>query len=188
MVEFTLVAAPILGGADIAIGENRILERDDLALVSVATPLGGEAALAKALKKAWSLDMPSPRVATQAGDIRALSTAPDQILLIFPHATPDANAHVQSALNGAGYSTDQTDAWIVLELSGPDTLAALERLCPLDLDPKVFPVGAAGRTVMEHMGALIHRIDAERFLLMSASSSAGSFLNAVETSYRYVQP
>ncbi len=188
MAEFTLVAAPILGGADIAIGENRILERDDLALVSVATPMGGKAALAKALKKAWSLEMPTPREATQAGDIRALNTAQDQMMLIFPHATPDANAQVQSSLKGAGYTTDQTDAWVVLEVSGPDTLTALERLCPLDLDSSVFAVGAAGRTVMEHMGALIHRVDTERFLLMSASSSAGSFLHAVETSYRFVQP
>ena len=188
MAEITLEAAPTLGGAEITVGGNRITERADLALVSVATPMGGDDALAMALESGWSLSPPDPTLSSTAGDTRALRTAPDQILLIFPHATPDAEALVQAKLDGAGYTTDQTDAWVVLELSGPDTHAALERLCPIDLDPTVFPDGAAARTVMEHMGAIILRQGADSFLVMSANSSAGSFLHAVETSYRYVAP
>lgn len=184
MADITLTAAAILGGADIRIGANRITERDDLALVSIATPLGGDDALAAALRSGWSLDMPAPTATTTSGDTRAIRTSPDQMLLLFPHATPDAEPHVQGRLKGAGYTTDQTDAWVVLEISGPDTTAALERLCPLDLE--VFDIGTSGRTVMEHMGAMIVKTDSDRFLLMSASSSAGSFLHAVETSYAYV--
>ena len=61
----------------------------------------------------------------------------------------------------------------------------LERLCPLDLHESAFPVGAAQRTVMEHMGAVILREGTDEFLLLSASSSAASFLHAVKTSIRY---
>ena len=186
MAEITLEAAPILGGADIEIGENRIVERDDLALVSIATPLGGEAALEAALNSGWSLGMPTPTRATQAGETWAIRTTADQLMLVFPHAAPDANTIVQGKLKGASYTTDQTDVWVVLEISGPDTLAALERLCPIDLHADAFPEGAAARTLMEHMGAMILRLGSERFLLMSASSSAASFLHAVETSYAYV--
>ncbi len=181
---FTLTAAPILGGIDKNIGENRILERDDLALVSVATPIGGEDALTKTLAAAWELPLPEATVSAASGDMRAVRTAPDQLLLIFPPDTPDAHATVQGRLGGAGYTTDQTDVWVVLEVNGPQTLAALERLCPLDLYS--FPDGGAGRTVMEHMGAMVVRLGADRFLLLSASSSAGSFLHAVETSFHYV--
>ena len=186
MAEYTLEAAPALGGADIAIGGNRILERDGLALVSVATPQGGEAAMAEALKRGWSLEMPGPRVSSTSGEMRAVRTAPDQVVLVFPHAAPDANGVVQGKLEGAGYTTDQTDVWVALEVSGPETLAALERLCPLDLSEAAFPVDGAARTVMEHMGAIIVRLEVERFLLLSARSSGASFLHAVETSYRYV--
>ncbi|MGV6846935.1 MAG: sarcosine oxidase subunit gamma [Marinibacterium sp.] len=182
---FTLTARPVLGGADMRLGDNRIRERDDLAIVSVAIPLGGETALADAIRSAWDLAPPAPAVSSVSGDIRAVSSTGDQWLVIFPHATPDANAHVQTALAGSGYTTEQTDAWVVLEISGPDTLAALERICPLDC--AAMPVDGNGRTVVEHMGALILRLDADRFLMMSASSSAASFLHAVETSYRYVQ-
>ena len=44
----------------------------------------------------------------------------------------------------------------------------------------------SARTVMEHMGAMIVHLSGDRFLLLSASSSAQSFLHAVELSYRYV--
>ena len=184
MAEIRLEATPILGGAHIEIGMNIIAERDDLALVSVATPLGGETELETALASAWNLKMPGPTQSETAGGMRAIRTSPDQMMLVFPHATPDAEPHVQQAINGTGYTTDQSDVWVALEVSGPDTIAALERLCPLDLP--AAPNGFSGRTVMEHMGALVVKLAADRFLLMSASSSARSFLHAVETSYRYV--
>lgn len=184
MAEMTLTPAPILGGVDLTIGANRIVERADLALVSIATPLGADAELAAALKRGWSLEMPAPTQATIDGETLAIRTSVDQMMLVFPHGTPDANATVQAKLDGAGYTTDQTDVWVVLEVSGPDTLAALERLCPLDL--QTMPLAGSGRTVMEHMGAMVLRLDTDSFLLMSASSSAQSFLHAVELSYQYV--
>ena len=184
MADYSLTAAPILG-VDTTLGATRLRERDDLALVSIAVPMGGEAALAAAVKDGWGLDMPSPAQSSASGDMRAVRTTADQIMLIFPHPTPDANAVVQDRLNGAGYTTDQTDVWVVLELDGPDVRRAMERLCPHDLSDAAFPIGAAARTVMEHMGAMIVRTDTDRWLLMSASSSAKSFLHAVETSFAY---
>lgn len=186
MADLTLTATPFLGGIDIAVGANRIVERDDLALVSIAVPLGGEEALTAALQDGWSLSMPSPTLSTTSGETRAIRTGQDQLMLIFPQSSPDAERHVRQKLGGAGYTTDQTDAWVVLEFSGPDTLAALERLCPLDVS--TFAEHAAARTVMEHMGAVVIRTGEDRVLLASASSSAASFLHAVETSLRNVQP
>ena len=187
MAEIVLAPRPALGGLDREIGAGRIRERHDLALVSVAVPSGGEEALAAALREGFSLSMPEPRVSSVAGETRAIRTAPDQIMLLFPHRAPDAEK-VRSALGGAGYTTDQTDVWVVIEVSGRGTLRALERLCPLDLDERAFPVDVAARTVMEHMGAMIVRLGPDRFLLMSASSSARSFLHAVETSYAWTAP
>lgn len=185
---FTLEAAPLLGGVDLTIGTICIRERDDLAIVSIATPHGGDAALAGAIQSGWALELPSSTQSTVSGNTRAVSTSPDQMLLIFPHAAPDAERVVQAKLNGAGYTTDQTDNWVVLELSGDDVLHALERLSPVDLSRAAFPENASARTVMEHMGALVIRTGPDTFLLMSASSSAASFLHAVEVSAKNVQP
>lgn len=182
--EFSLTAAPILGDVDMSIGPNRLRERDDLALVSIAAPQGNETAVEKALKSGWGLDSPTATRASKEGTTYAVATSPDQMILIFEHSGPDANRVVQQKLNGIGYTTDQTDVWVALEISGPDSLAALERLCPLDV--ALMPELGFGRTVMEHMGALVLRVAAKEFLLLSASSSAKSFLHAIETSFRNV--
>ena len=184
VAEITLEAAQVLGGTNLELSGNRIVERDDLAIVSIATPLGGEEALAEALRTGWSLDVPEPTRSSLDGTVRAIRTSPDQMMLIFPHATPEAEAIGQERLGGTGYTTDQTDSWIVLEVTGPDTLSAMERICPLDLPS--FEIGGTGRTVMEHIGAMAIRTGDDAFLLLSASSSAGSFLHAVETSFRHV--
>jgi len=186
VAKIKLVAEPALGALDVAIGKNRIRERDDLAMVSVATPLGHGAAVAKALKAAFKLDVPKPTQSAGDNKMRAVSLTADQVMLIFAHATPDANSHVQSKLGGVGYTTDQTDAWVAIEVSGPDVHAALERICPVDLHPGAFPVGASARTTMEHMGAMIVRLSDDAFLLASARSSAASFAHAVTTSFEYV--
>lgn len=185
MADQILKAAPILGGVNLDFGTCKLVERDDLALVSLAVPMGGEAALGKALKEAFGLALPSPVQSTEADGLRLIQTAPDQMMLVFPHIGADANSTVNAALKGAAYTTDQTDAWVCLELSGPGVLAALERLCPLDLEATAFPVGMNARTVVEHMGVLMIRLETNRFLLLSAGSSAGSFLHALETSIRY---
>lgn len=179
-----LIPSTPLNGYSRDIGKNRIVERS-LAIVSIATPLGEEQALAEALQAHWSLALPSPRLSTTFGETRAVRTAQDQLLLIFPHDTHDASTHVKGMIDNAGYTTDQTDAWIQLEISGPATLASLERLCPIDLDITTFPIGATARTVFEHMGTIIVRLDQDKFLLLSTSSSALSFLHAVETSFLY---
>ena len=67
-------------------------------------------------------------------------------------------------------------------MAGTASLAALELICPVDLDPVAFPEDRVARTVLEHMGAIILREGADSFLLLSAASSAGAFLDAVRES------
>lgn len=184
MADLTLTPSTFLD-APVKIGANTIRERADLALVSIATPLGGAAALANAVKQGWGLAMPTPTASSVNGDTRAIQLTADQLLLIFTQSTPNAEQVVQAKLGGAGYTTEQTDAWVCLQVTGPETRAALERVCPIDLDPLAFPEGAAARSVMEHMGAVVIRTGADAFLLLSASSTAGSFLHALERSYAY---
>lgn len=180
MADFKLKKVPFLNGFDRQYGDTRLHERTDLMLTSMAVPQGGEAAFAAALKSATGLDLPTPRVASQRDNLILIATTPDQFLLI----SPDGDAPAE-ALAGAAYVTDQSDVWVALEISGTGARRALERICPIDLDESVFQTGAFARTVMEHLGAFILRRDADAFLLLSASSSARSFLHTVETSIEF---
>ena len=188
MARITLSATPPLGGADIAIEKNRIKERHDIVIVSLAVEREGRAAagFARALKSACRVSPPKGTLSTVAGRVRVIRSGMDQMLLLKERAKP-AEAHaIQTKLSRHCHTTDQTHALVALEISGPDTLAAMERICPLDLHRDRMPDGTASRTHMEHMGATIIRLGPARFLLLSASSSARSFLHAVETSYIYV--
>ncbi|MEQ8257531.1 MULTISPECIES: sarcosine oxidase subunit gamma [Roseovarius] len=183
MADFTLIAEPPLKGVDHNFGDTRLYAPDDLAIVSIALPLGAEDATLQAVKSGFGADLPAPGQSVMGNDdTRLVRLGPDQAFAIFTRATPDAEPHVQSLLKGAAYTTDQTDVWTGLMLDGPLARTALERICPIDLHPDAFAEGAAARTVMEHLGVLIIRTGPDAFLLLSASSSAGSFLHAVETS------
>ena len=181
----SLTPKPPLGGYDRRFGDLHLRECTDLALVSLAIPQGGDAAAKKAIKSAFGLALPDPGQSTVGKSQRLIRTAPDQALLVFNDTAANAEPAVRKALKGACYTTLQTDAWVVLSLNGPGARTALERICPLDLHDSAFPEGAAQRTVMEHMGAMILREGPHSYLLLSASSSAQSFLHAVETSIRY---
>lgn len=185
MDNITLTPTSPLDGFDAEIAGNRLWEQTH-AVVSVAVPLGVESALKDALRKDWGLDFPDHKTSTVSGEIRALRTGPDQLFLVFPHDGPDAARLVDEKLAGAGYTTDQTDAWVQLCVKGPAVDAALERLSPVDLSAPAFPIDAAARTIFEHMGAIVIRSDEDSFVLMSAASSAQSFSEAIITSFENV--
>lgn len=185
MPEYQLTAAPPLAGHDARYGDLRLHAPGNMALVSIALPFGGEDAALGAVKSAYGSDLPEVgKSATAKDGARLIRLGADLAFVLFQHGTPDANQVVQDKLRGAAYTTDQTDVWCALELSGKGARAVLERICPLDLHDSAFAVDDAKRTVMEHLGVIILRIGTNSWLLLSASSSAGTFLHAVETSIK----
>lgn len=183
-----LAAAPLLGGYDQETRAGRLRELTDLALVCVSTPQGGDQDMQAALKSAYGAVMPDngQSVLSKDGSLRIIRFAPDQIFLAFDRSAPDAAAVVAQKIGTAGYVVDQSHNWVALSLSGACARAALERLCALNLHRDKFAVDQAERTQMEHMGALVARSGEDEFLLLSAASSAATFLHALETSLKYV--
>nr|WP_303626540.1 sarcosine oxidase subunit gamma [Roseovarius sp. M141] len=177
-----------MAGYDRSFGDIKLSAPKDLAIVSIALPLGGEEAAKAAINSAFGIPLPEVGMsaATQDQSAAIMRLAVDQAFVLFPSPTPDAEPQIAAKLNGAAYTTDQTDAWCALEISGPGARRALERICPVDLHPDAFVQNAIARTVMEHMGAIVARTGADTYLLLSASSSAKSFLHAVELSVQNV--
>lgn len=181
-----LTAEPFLGGHTLDLGDVAVAEVTDIAIVAIATPLGGGEALASAIQAAWGCALPAPRgtSASSDGSVTLIFSTPDQTLALLPGVDGLAVTDVAAKLGDAGYYSEQTDNWAGLRVSGAKAITALERICPLDL--ALIPVGGAERTVMEHLGAFIMREAEDRFLLLSGSSSAKSFLHAIELSMRNV--
>jgi len=182
--DFTLTSAPPLAGYKRSFGSVTLQAPNDLAIVSVAFPLGEEAAAEKAVKTAFGVALPDVGKSGTAKDasVRVARLGIDQAFVLFTHPTPDAEPYVAGKFKGKAYTTDQTDSWSSLELSGPDSRRVLERICPLDLHDSTFAINDVARTSMEHLGSIIVRSGPDTYLLLSASSSAKTFLHAVETS------
>ncbi|MCZ4352244.1 sarcosine oxidase subunit gamma [Roseovarius aestuarii] len=188
MSDFILTSEPPLAGFDRRFGDTVLKAPKDLAIVSIALPLGDETKAEKAIKTAFDIALPAMGTSDVTSDksTTLMRLANDQAFVLFACPTPDAERQIAAKLKGAAYTTDQTDAWCALELSGPLARPALERICMVDLHPDSFAINAIARTVMEHMGAIVARTDADTYLLLSASSSAKSFAHAVELSLENV--
>ena len=188
MPEFSLKAEPFLSGFSRDIDGTVLTEVTDLSLVSIAQPLDGREALEQAVKSAWGCALPAPgkSAAGKDGPLRLICMGPDAFMVQMRTNGPLAVPDVARALGTAGYYTEQSDNWVILRLSGPPAIVALERICPIDLHPDVLTAGSFARTSMEHLGAIVMREADDQFLLLSPSSSARSFLHALETSIEYV--
>ncbi|MDE0058019.1 MAG: hypothetical protein OXI22_15180 [Defluviicoccus sp.] len=187
MAETALTSRSPLDGYERTIGTVAIAEIADLALVSAAVPQSGDAAFAAALADGLGAERPATGAST-VGDrhaARILGMQPDQVFILFEPPDPDRAADtVKAALGPAAYVTDQSDSWAMLRIAGAGLRAALERICPLDLDDEAYPAGRVARTAMEHLAVIVLRDGADSFLLMSPRSSARSFLHAVELSVK----
>ncbi|MEM8775855.1 MAG: sarcosine oxidase subunit gamma [Pseudomonadota bacterium] len=187
MAEFSLISEPPLAGVEFEFGGIKVHAPENLAIVSIALPLGGEADAEKAINAAFGEALPDPGRSVVCKDgSRLVRLSPDQAFVMFTHETPDAEPFIEQRLKGKAYTTDQTDVWVGLVVEGSQSRAALERICPIDLHDAAFAIDDAARTVMEHLGVLIIRTGANAFLLLSASSSADSFLHAIQLSARNV--
>lgn len=154
------------------------------AIVSIATPAGGEKRLSRAIKTAFKAAVPNVGE-SQNGSFskgRLLGMQPGQILFVFEHDGADAVQAVAGKLEDAAYLSDQSDSFVMLTICGDKARMALERICLIDLHPVAFAIGAVARTSMEHLSVIILREAEDTFLLMSPRSSAQSFLHALETS------
>lgn len=174
-----------LDGYARTIGGVALAEETGFALVSAAVPQGGDDAFAAALAEGFGAKRPATGASARGDRLAALvlGMQPDQVFILFTPPDPDrAAGTVSAALGPAAYVADQSDSWVMLRIAGAGVRAALERICPLDLDDAAFPEGRVARTAMEHLSAIVLRDGADSFLLMSPRSSARSFLHAVEIS------
>lgn len=112
-------------------------------LTSVAPFQGQGVAVADAL----GLGLPAVGRSVESETAAVIWTGRDQYFLLGSEA-PDLPAAM----------TDQSDAWCVVDLSGPDMLDCLARLCPLDVAQ--MEDGDVARSLLGHMHAIIWRREA----------------------------
>lgn len=164
--------------AELKMGPLTVSERFDVALASVAARRGRMADLVKAAGKA-GLPLPEAARHVAGTPFSAFWVAPEMWMVEAPFATHEGIAALlKDALGDAASITEQTDAWLALDLAAPDLAPLFEKLCNVDL--RAAPEGFATRTVIEHLGCYLVRLGAANVRLYGPRSSAKSLLHAIE--------
>ena len=183
-----LEASSPLSGYSHDFGSVKVEEVTGKALVSIAEPLGIKTKLKTAIKKSLGAAWPVIGSSTTSSKgYQLLGVQSDMIFAFFDHPGGLADTAIKASLKDNAYCTDQSDAWVMIRVSGEGVYAALERICPLNLAPDVFELGAIARTSMEHLGVIIFKTDENTFVLMGATSSAEDLLHAVTVSVTNTQ-
>lgn len=159
------------------IGPWTITERDDVALASLAIRRGRLTDLQAAATTA-GVPLPAPATSAQGPVYGAFWMTPDMWMVEAPFAShEDIRGHLMAIFGDAGSITEQTDAWVRFDLAGDGLARVLERLSNFDLDRAA--VGAATRTVMEHLGCYLIKRSASLVTLYGPRSSAQSLHHAL---------
>jgi len=154
-----------------------IEERADIALASVIARGGKRNALVSAVETTYGVTLPAgPRRATR-GAVTFSGTGPDQ-WIASAEAPEAANfaPRLRARIGLFAAVSDQSDARLVLRLSGPRVRDVLAKGVPVDLHPKVFKTGDVATTLVAYIGAQVDMLDdAPVYQLTVPRSMAGSF-------------
>lgn len=166
------------------IGLVTITESPDWALASVAARLGQETACQSALEKLLGGAAPGIAGHVSGTALGAFWIGPHIWMVEAPYAThPDLAAQIKRLCINIGSVTDQTGAWVRFNLTGQDLPRLMERLCNLDMGK--MQAGQARRSVIEHLGCYVIRLDGS-ITIYGPRSSAQSLHHALLTAAKSV--
>jgi sarcosine oxidase subunit gamma len=193
-VATTLIPRPALGTVDqpwtFRAGAVEVRAVEGLAMASLALRRDGEASFRAAAEAVFGAPLPGIGRAVKPGaSPGALWIGPDQWMVVARDGGEDFAADLTARFGAGAAVTDQTDAWICLDLddedSGGTAIETLARLCLVDAER--MDAGSVVRTSMHHMGCLLWCLTPKRsFRILGPRSSADSLAHAVTTAMRAV--
>ena len=161
----------------LTVGPVTITERIDIALASVAVRNG------RVLT--GPVPLPEPGKWEAGTPYSAFWVTPGMWFVEADFAAHELIAEeLRTAFGDAASVTEQTDAWVIFDMSAPDLAPLLERLCNVDF--RSADDGYATRTVMEHLGVYLVRMARGSARVYGPRSSAKSLLHGLEVAARGV--
>jgi len=187
--DYTIVKESPLGGAEHEFDGVTVCEVVNQSLVMIAMPNGKAEEIEAAMSKSCGLSIPAMGQSTQSSDasVTLWRLQKNQVMAYYAYEGDDAETNIAERFNApSAYYTDQSDTWAMIRVSGERSRDILERICPIDLDPNVFTLGSASRTIMEHIGTIIYRDGDDSYVLLTMRSFGRSMMHAIEVSIENV--
>jgi len=134
--------------------------RTDLALATVMARKGQHDALARHVREAFGLDVPTAPKRVTAGTVAFTWAGPGHWLASAQGMEGHAfESQLRTALSGLASISNQSDGRTVIRLSGPKAREALAKGVPLDLHPRAFAAGDTAVTTVAYMGVHLWQLD-----------------------------
>lgn len=124
-------------------------------LVQVMARRGEWSATEAASASAYGKPAPARPHAVEADGALLIWSGPDQFLVLSPRG--EALEKARTTFAGIASLSEQSDGRSLLRLTGQRVRGMLAKVCSLDLDPEVFPVGAAAVTYIDHTSVNLWR-------------------------------
>ncbi len=167
--------SPMHGLLPLTIGTVTAAEVPQTPIWLVAPFMGKDSQAAKALKK-MGLAWPGPGELSGDGP-RAFAFSHSQIMVVGRALTKE--------INKTAAVTDQSDAWAVMDLSGPGVRDVLARITGLPLGAAFGP-GCAARCQVAHMSGAVLCVGQDQFQVMVFRSMGPTLVHEVQTAMESV--
>lgn len=178
------------GGAGVTISE-----RIGLGLATVAARKGQARSLQDRVREAYGVDLPQTSRVVVGRDVSFVGYGPGQWLAVSETLASEALARdLAERLKGLASISDQSSGRTVIRVSGTRARDVLAKGLPIDLDPRVFPLGSAATSTISLMGVQLWQADDTRSydiaVFRSLSESFWRWLaaSAAEFGYEVVAP
>ena len=136
------------------IGSYSLSEVTHNTLVSLAVPRSRLTQAARHLRDHYGLELPGPEVVcTNKADSQSIFWMARSQWMIERPELQDPNWATTLASEQLGYVTEQTGAWVRLDLEGPNLDRVLQRLA--NVSSKRWADSAAIRTSIHHLGVFV---------------------------------
>ncbi|ABS69922.1 Sarcosine oxidase gamma subunit [Xanthobacter versatilis] len=147
--------------------------------VAAATLVARKGATARLIAACAAAGLPladGPRISASAG-LEAVGTGPGRWLILAEAMSgADLVARLSAMAPSLAAVTDQSDANLILDVSGEKARAAMAKGVMVDLDPTAFAAGDAATTTVSHVGVTFWQRDAATFRFAVGRSFAPAFL------------
>jgi heterotetrameric sarcosine oxidase gamma subunit len=181
----TLSARPAFSdGTEVMSSGLMISVRENLALVSFCAAKGKRAALVAMVKDTYGVELPATPARVEGKDVAFVWNGPEQWLAIAERGNGrDLERELKPVLAGLSSVVDQSDARVVVRISGPRVREVLAKGVPIDLHPRAFCPGMMAISHARHMSVILWQLDdAPTYELAPFRSFAESFAHWLQQS------
>lgn len=157
-----VIETSAFAGLPAVVGSGRgviATEREGLGIARITARRGQSAQVVELLRTRLGIELPQTSRRASRGEVAIAGIAPGTWLATRDGAGNEFAQSLRPWLGDCASVSDQSDAYVMLRLTGPQVRAALAKLLPIDIHPRSFLVDALAQTVCGYINVMLWRLE-----------------------------